>query len=140
MIGRDGGNAQIDRFLFDLHLNAPVLWQTLFRDAHRTGHDFEPAKDGRLQTLRGRLHFLENAVDAKTNTEFFVERLEMNVASTKLVCLDDQHRNQPNDWRVGVIGSDRFGAVTDLETKIDILADFVPQNVDRFFRGAIVFD
>src|SRR5437868_6718971 len=93
MIGRDGGNAQINRFLFDLHLNAPVLRQTLFRYAHRTGHDFEPADDGRLQTLRRRLHFLENAVDAKTDTEFFVERLEMNVAGTKLVCLDDQHRN-----------------------------------------------
>jgi hypothetical protein len=41
------------------------------------------------------------------------------------VCLDDQHRNQPDDGRVGFIGRDRFGAVTDFETKIDILADFV---------------
>ena len=58
MIGRNSGNAQIDRLAADLHLDAPVLRQPFFRDAHRAGHDFEPADDGGLKALRRRLHFL----------------------------------------------------------------------------------
>ena len=85
VICRHGGNAQIDRFLAHLHLNATVLRQPLFRDAHRAGHDFEPADDGRLQFLRRRLHFLEHAVDAETNAELFVERFEMNVAGADVM-------------------------------------------------------
>src|SRR6266700_3727725 len=45
MVRRDGGNTQINRFLFDLHLNASVLRQTLFRDTHRAGHNLEAKID-----------------------------------------------------------------------------------------------
>src|SRR5205823_1234 len=123
VVRRDGGDAQIDRFLFDLHLDASVLRQTLFRDAHRASHDFEPANNGGLQTFRRRLHFLENTVDAKTNAKFFVERLEVNVARTQLVRFDDQHRNQPDYWRVRFIDRDCFGAIANLEAKIDFITD-----------------
>ena len=87
----------------DLHLDASVLRQTLFRDAHRAGHDLEPADDGGLQSLRRRLHFLENAVDAKTDAKFFVERLEMNIARAELVRFDQKHRDHANDRRIRFI-------------------------------------
>src|SRR5204863_7154229 len=45
VIGRDGRDSKIDRLLFDFDLNASVLRQPFFRDAHRTGHDLEPADD-----------------------------------------------------------------------------------------------
>src|SRR5207237_3399929 len=121
----DGGDAQINRFLFDLHLNASVLRQPLLRDAHRAGHDFQPGNDGGLQTLRRRLHFLENAVDAKTNAKLFVERLEMNIARAELVRFDDQHRDQSYDGRVRFIGRDGFGAIADLEAKIDFITNLM---------------
>src|SRR5438094_787259 len=89
MVRGNGGNAQINRFLFDLHLNASVLRQTLFRDTHRAGHDFQPADDGGLQTLWWRLHFLQNTVDAKTDAELFIERLEMDITRAKLVRFAD---------------------------------------------------
>src|SRR5437762_4304443 len=140
MIRRDGGNAQINRFLFDLHLNASVLRQTLFRDTHRAGHDFQPADDGGLQTLGRRLHFLQHTVDAKTNAELLVERLEMNIARTQLMRFDDQHRNQPDDGRVRFIDRDGLGAIADLEAEIDFITNLMLQDVSRFLGRAVVFD
>src|SRR2546430_5479479 len=140
VIRRDGGDAQINRFLFYLHLNAPVLRQTLFRDTHRAGHDLEPADDGGLQTLRRRLHFLEDTVDAKTDAELFVERLEMNIARAELMRFDDQHRNQPDDGRVRFINSNSFGAVANLEAKIDFITYLMLEDVSRFLSCAIIFD
>ena len=87
----------------DLHLDAAVLRQPLFRDAHRAGHDLEPADDGGLQPLRRRLHFLEHAVDAKADAEFFVERLEVNVAGAEPMRLDQEHRDHANDRRIGLV-------------------------------------
>src|SRR6266513_117024 len=133
-------HAQDNRFLFYLHLNASILRQTLFRDTHRAGHDLEPADDSGLQTLRRRLHFLENAVDAKTDAELFVERLEMNIARTEFVRFDDQHRNQPDDGRIRFIDSDCFGAIANLETEIDFITNLMLEDVSRFLSRAVIFD
>ena len=89
MIGRDSGNAQVDRFPFDFDLNASVLGQSFFSDAHRAGHDFEPADDGGLQTFWRRLHFLQDAVDPEPDAKFLVERFEMNIARPGAMRLDD---------------------------------------------------
>src|SRR5205085_10984014 len=140
MVRGNGRNAQINRFLFYFHLNASVLRQTLFRDTHRAGHDLEPADDGGLQTLRRRLHFLEDTVDAKTDAELFVERLEMNIARAELMRFDDQHRNQPDDGRVRFINSNCFGAVANLEAKIDFITYLMLEDVSRFLSCAIIFD
>src|SRR5437773_1002489 len=140
MVRGNGGNAQINRFLFDLHLNASVLRQTLFRDTHRAGHDFQPADDGGLQTLWWRLHFLQNTVDAKTDAELFIERLEMDITRAKLVRFDDQHRNQPDDGRVRFIDRDCFGAIANLEAEIDFITNLMLEDVGRFLGRAVVFD
>src|SRR5438067_5185446 len=140
MVRGNGGNAQINRFLFDLHLNASVLRQTLFRDTHRAGHDFQPADDGGLQTLWWRLHFLQNTVDAKTDAELFIERLEMDITRAKLVRFDDQHRNQPDDGRVRFIDRDCFGAIANLEAEIDLIPNLMLEDVSRFLGRAIIFD
>src|SRR5437870_12201198 len=140
MVRGNGGNAQINRFLFYVHLNASVLRQTLFCDTHRAGHDLQPADDGGLQTFRRRLHFLEDTVDAKTNAEFFIERLEMNITRTELVRLDDQHRDQPDYRRVRFIDGDGLGAIADLEAEIDFITNLMLQDVSRFLGRAVVFD
>src|SRR5256885_14064545 len=80
MIGRNRGNAKIDWFPFDFDLNPSVLGQSFFCDAHRAGHNLEPADNGGLQTLWRRLHFLKNTIDPEPDTEFLVERFEMNIA------------------------------------------------------------
>jgi len=46
MVGWNSRDAKIDRLFLDLYLDAPVLRQTLLRDAHGTGHDLEPADNG----------------------------------------------------------------------------------------------
>src|SRR5437762_11191145 len=140
MIRRDGGNAQINRFLFDLHLNASVLRQTPFRYTHRAGPDSKPADDGGLQTPWRRLHFLQNTVDAKTDAELFIERLEMDITRAKLVRFDDQHRNQPDDGRVRFIDRDCFGAIANLEAEIDFITNLMLEDVGRFLGRAVIFD
>jgi hypothetical protein len=74
VIGGNRRDPKIDWFLFDFYLDATVLWQAFFCDAHRTGHDLEPADDCGLQTFWGRLHLLQNAVDPKSDPKFFVQR------------------------------------------------------------------
>ena len=88
MIGWDRRDAKVDRLFLDFDLNAAVLRQTLFCDAHRASHDLEPADNGRLQALGRRLHFLQHAVNAKPDAEFFIERLQMNVARARAMRLD----------------------------------------------------
>ena len=41
-----GRDTKVNRFLFDFYLDAAVLRQTLFRDAHGGTHDLEPADNG----------------------------------------------------------------------------------------------
>ena len=98
--GRDGGDAQIDRFLAHLDLDAAVLREPLLGDGHRAGHDLQTADDGRLQFLRRILHLVQNAVDAEADAKAFLERLEMNVARAHVVGLEQEERNQTNDGRV----------------------------------------
>ena len=140
VISRNRRDTQIDRLLSDLHLNPPVLWQSLFRDAHRARHNFNATDDGRLQTLRWRLHFLEDAVDSETDTKFLIERLEMNVARTCAVGLDQQHRHHPNDRRVRLIALGDLNAFADLQAKIDILPDFLLQEVGGLVGRAVIFN
>ncbi len=74
-----------------LHLDASVLRQPLFRDAHRAGHDLEPADDCGLQSLRRRLHFLKDAVDPEPDAKFLLERLEVNIAGAQPMRFDQKH-------------------------------------------------
>src|SRR5204863_9875510 len=43
VVCRDSRDTKIDRLLFDFDLDTTVLGQTFFSDAHRAGHDLEPA-------------------------------------------------------------------------------------------------
>ena len=140
MIGRDGGNAEIERLARDFYLDAAVLRKALLRDAHRAGHDLESADDGGLQTLRWRLHFLQDAIDAEADAEFFLERLEMNVAGAEAMRFDQKHRDHANDGRVRFIASGQLAAFGDLEADFDLAAEAFLQNVRRLIRRAVIFD
>ena len=140
MVGGDRGNAEVDWLPRDPHLDAPVLRQPLFRDAHRASHDFQPADDGRLQSLRRRLHFLEDPVDPETDAEFFIERLEMHVTRAQLVRFDEKHRNHADDRRVRFIRPADVAAFDHLEPEIDVVPDLFRQNIGRFISRAVIFD
>ena len=103
----------------DLHLDAAVLREAFLGDAHRAGHDLEPADDGGLQAFRRRLHFLEDAIDAKADAEFLLERLEVNVARAEAMRLDQEHRDHPDDRRVGFVAGIELSALGDLDSKIE---------------------
>ena len=139
MVGTVETRRSID-FLPDLHLDAAVLREPLLRDAHRAGHDLEPADYGRLQLLRRRLHFLEHAIDAETDAETFLERFEMDVARTELVRFEQEHRHHAHDRRVAPLAFRHLGACGDVEFLDRGVADLFPQNIDRFFGAAVIFD
>ncbi len=140
VVGRHGRDAQVDRFLSHLHLDATVLREALLRDAHRAGHDLEPADDGRLQFLRRRLHFLEHAVDPEPDAKTFLERLEMDVARAELVRLEQEHRDHPDDRRVAALAFRQLGALGDVEFLDRGIADFFAQDIDRFLCAAVILD
>ena len=91
VVGWNGGNAEIDRRFANFNLNSPVLWQAFFGNAHRAGHNLQPANNCGLQSFGRCLHFLQDPIDAKADAEFLVERFEMDVTGAKLVRFDDQH-------------------------------------------------
>ena len=124
----------------DFHLDASVLRQALFRDAHRAGHDLQPADDGRLQSLRRRLHFLKDAVDAKPDAEIFIERLEVNIAGAKPMRFDQKHGDQANDRRIRLVGRAQVATFHDLQTKIHVVSDLLHQDVGSLVGRAVVFD
>src|SRR5579862_4658493 len=139
VIGRDGRDAQVDRFLADLHLDAPVLRQALLGDAHRPGHDLEAADDGRLELLRRALHLVQHAVHAEPDAETFFQRLQVDVARPALVPFQQEHRHHLDDGRVA-----RFlpavAADGDIAADLDILAELFAKDIRRFLGAAVVFD
>jgi hypothetical protein len=73
-------NADVHLGVFNAHLDAAVLRQTLFRDVEMA-QNFYAGNDGRLKLLQLRRHghFLQLAVNAITDFEFVLERFEMDV-------------------------------------------------------------
>ena len=140
VVGGNRRDAKVDRLARDPHLDASVLRQTLFRDAHRAGHDFQPADDGGLQSFRRRLHFLKDAIDSKPDAKFLVERLEVNITGAKPMRFDEEHRDHANDRRVFVGVTAAVAAFHDLEAEIHVLAGLLHQDVGRLIGRAIVFD
>ena len=53
---------------------------------------------------------------------------------------DDQHRDQPDDRRVRFIDHRCFGAIANLETKIDFITNLMLQDVGRFLSCSIIFN
>ena len=140
MISRHGRDAQVDGLPFDPYLDATILRQAFLGDAHRAGHDLEPADNRRLQTLRWRLHFLQHAVNPKSDAKFFVQRFEMNIARASAVRLDQQHGYEPDNRRICFIDCGSFCAIAKFQTQIDVFPNFFLEDVRRFVGRAVVFD
>ena len=90
MNGRDARDAKVEGFFAELDLDAAVLRDALFRNAHRAGHDLETAGDGGVKLFRRAGHLLEHAIDAKAHPEFLLERLEVNVAGAMVVGVEEK--------------------------------------------------
>ncbi len=63
-----------------LQIDAAVLRQAALRDVH-VRHDFEARDDRRLQQTQLRRHrdFMQDAIDAITNAQIVLQRLDVNV-------------------------------------------------------------
>ncbi len=102
MVGRDGGDAQINVGLSvgGAHLNAAILRKAFFRDAH-VRHDLEAADHGGLELLRRIGHDLEHAVDAIAQPQALLQRFEVNITGAQAVRFQDHEIDQAND--VGIV-------------------------------------
>ena len=106
--GRNGGNAQVERLALDLALDAAVLGDTFFVDAHGLRHDLQTAHDGPVQGGGEYLVLLEFAVDAEADAETFVHRLEVNVACAHALGLLEEVLHQLDDGGIVVAGDAFF--------------------------------
>ena len=70
-----------------LQIDAAVLRQAALGDVH-VRHDFQARDDGRLQHAQLRRHrdFVQDAVDAVTNAQIVLQRLDVNIRGA----LDDR--------------------------------------------------
>ncbi len=120
-------------------LDAAVLREALLRDAH-VGHDLEAADHGGLKLLRRVGHHLEHAIDAVTEAQALLQRLEMDITGAQAMRLENHEIDQANDvgivarFRLGAVALD-FLAVLDLKLVAAVGAD---QRMDHFARAAVV--
>ncbi len=98
--GGKGGDTKIDLLAQNPQLDAPVLGKPPFGDV-QLGHDFYPGYDRGLEPLGGRLHVMENAVDAIAHLKIALERLPVNIAGPQLDGPGDEQVDQSNDRRLG---------------------------------------
>ena len=95
-LGRQRGNAQVNVAAGDIFLDAAVLGQAAFGDVH-VRHHFDAGNDGQREMTRRRRHLIKGAVDAITDFEFVLKRLEMDVARTVLDRLIKDKIDKAND-------------------------------------------
>src|ERR1700677_2780006 len=92
------GDAQIDLATGHGRLDAAILRNTALGDVHLR-HDLDARGDRRGQGARRGRHFVKRAVHAIANLEVVLERLEMNVARTRLDGLGQDGVDVLDDWR-----------------------------------------
>jgi hypothetical protein len=120
-----GMQAQIDRAarIVQAHLDAAVLRQAFFRDAH-VGHDLDPADQRRLQLLGRVGHDVQHTVDAVPQAHALLQRLEVNIAGPEAMRLEDHEIDEADDVRVvGFFGFLTLAFLTNHEVVTGILAD-----------------
>src|SRR5262249_15647238 len=64
----------------------------------------------------------------------------MNITGACTVRLDQQHGNQPDNWRSGVIDYSCCCTIANFQSEIDVLADFFLQSVCCFIGCSVVLD
>ncbi len=78
-----GGDAQIHLAAQDLDFDAAILRQAALGDV-QLGHQLQARDDSGLQLARRRLLVEEHAIHAEADAEFFLERLDVDVAGALL--------------------------------------------------------
>ena len=64
----------------------------------------------------------------------------MNVARSRAMRLDQQHRDQPDNRRIRFISGNRFRAIANFQSEIDVFADSFLQDVRCFVGRPVIFD
>ncbi len=98
--GGHGGDADVDAPAVGGDPDAPVLREAPLRDVH-LGHDLDAGRQRRLQSARGRLHLVEQAVDAVPHPQGVLEGLDVDVGGVARECLFQQQVHQAHHRRLG---------------------------------------
>ena len=120
----------------------PSCGQAALGDVH-VRHHFQARDDGRLQEaqLRRDRDFVQDAVDAVTNAQIVLERLDVDVGRALVNRFADDLVDELHDRRVGIVGVqvgarfdvlERFEGAVGLE---DFVEGFRADAVERFHRA-----
>src|SRR5947207_10102843 len=134
---RDYGHANVHFVVLQPDFDAPILRQPLFRDVEMAQY-FYAGNNGGLKPfhLGGHRNFLQHAVNAITNAQFILERLQMNVRGAQLNGVLQHLVDEPYDRRV-------FGGAVQIRVFLvfvnDLKRRFFVQRVDRVRADAESF-
>src|SRR5262249_12548885 len=95
---RDDRNTDVDFSALHAHLDAAVLWQTLFRDV-QVRHDLDAADDRGLKAADFRRQHLrlQQTVDAVPNSERLLLRFDVNITRSFVGGFDQNLIDQADD-------------------------------------------
>ena len=88
-------HAKVDFLALHAQADATILRQPSLGDVE-VRHDLDPRNDRRGQAPRRRFHFVQHAVDAVTDDQPVLERLDVDVRRAHLERVGDQKRHQPD--------------------------------------------
>ena len=122
-----------------LEIDAAVLRQAALGDVH-VRHHFQARDDGRLQEaqLRRDRDFVQDAVDAVTNAQIVLERLDVDVGRALVDRFADDLVDEFHDRRFGIVGVQvraRFDVLKRFEGAVgleDFVEGFRADAVERF--------
>src|SRR4051794_4234859 len=77
----DGGDTYVDLAAVDVDLELTVLWPAALDDVH-AGHDLQARHQRGSHVIGKSQHVMERAVDAETNPQPVVLRLDVHIGST----------------------------------------------------------
>src|SRR5438477_5724265 len=127
---RDGRNANVDLLIVRVQIHAAILRQTSFGDVHMRHHFQSRNNRGvkHAQLWRHR-HFVQNSVDAVTNADVVLERLDVNIGRTLGDRFADTLINEFNDGGFGIVR-------VDVRRGLSFMQDFkTPIGLENFIEG-----
>src|SRR6185295_15145042 len=94
------GDAEVDLAAHQPQLDASVLRQASLGDVELR-HDLDARHDRRLQPARRGFDVVQHAVDAVTDLELVLERLDVDIRRALLERPVDEQVDEPDDGRLG---------------------------------------
>ncbi len=134
ILGRHGGDTDVNALLSDLDREAAVLRQALFRDIEFR-HQLEAQSEGRCDLDVGFGLQMQDAVDAKANLQAPFLRLDVNIGGPHLGRVVEHRLQQFDDRRFFQPWRDRECAEVDIAVA-QVFLQFT-REVGDFFGAAV---